>query len=343
MAKPYRFRNLLALFVFVVLILSGILSATGYMILRGLKLLPPAIFSTVWMPLVLLMVSHLVAAVVNYFFVPKVLKPIESLMKATKQVAKGDFAVRVPSENLVGELKELTDSFNAMTEELGNTEIFRSDFIRDFSHEFKTPIVSLSGFAKQLKNPELSREEFLQYCDIIISESDRLSKMSSNILLLSKFENQQIVSDKRKFSLDEQLRDCMLLLEKEWTDKELELELDLDSVFVEQNEEMLRQIWINLFSNAVKFTPRGGWIRVSLTDREDTIAVAVQDNGIGMTENEKKHIFDKCYQADPSHSGSGNGLGLCIVKRVCTLCGGSISVSSRPGEGSCFTVTLPKA
>jgi len=342
MGKPYRFRNLIALFVFLVLILSGVLSATGYMILRGLKVLPTAFFSTLWMPLVLIFVSHLVAGLVNYVFVPRVLRPIEDLMKATKCVAKGDFSVRVSSENLVGEMQELAESFNAMTEELGNTEIFRSDFIRDFSHEFKTPIVSMSGFAKQLKNPNLSREEFLQYCDIIISESERLSKMSSNILLLSKFENQQIVSDKKRYRLDEQIRDCMLLLEKEWSEKNLELDLDLESIFVEQNEEMLRLVWINLFSNAVKFTPAGGSVQISATESDSSVIVTVRDSGIGMTENEMKHIFDKCYQADPSHSGNGNGLGLCIVKRICTLCQGSISVRSKPREGSCFTVILPK-
>lgn len=340
--KPYRIRNLINLLTVAVMLSSGFLTAVCFAILRASRILSPAFFATVWMPLIIIVVANLLSAVFQIVFVPKIIRPVENLIEATDKVAKGDFSVRIPTEKVSGEMLELVESFNAMTVELGSIEIFRSDFIRNFSHEFKTPIVSMKGFAKQLKNPSLSEEERNQYCDIIISESERLTNMSSNILLLSKYENQEIVTDKKEFRLDEQLRDAILLLEKEWTKKELELELELPPVTVEQNADMLGHIWTNLIANAIKFTPQGGKISVLLMENENSVAVTVKDSGIGMTKDQISRIFDKYYQADDSRAAMGNGLGLCIAKRVSDLCGGTISVRSDKGKGSVFTVILPK-
>lgn len=340
--RPYRFRNLISLFVCVVMLLSGFLTIVTFIILRGLRVLPPPLFATVWMPAVAILTANIVGSVANYFFVPKIVRPIESLIEGTRKVAGGDFSVRVESESLVGEVRELADSFNTMTKELGNTEIFRSDFIRSFSHEFKTPIVSIRGFAKQLKYEDLTSEEREQYCDIIIAESERLTNMAENILLLSRYENQTIPPEKKEYRLDEQLRDCMILLERQWEKKNLTLSADLQEICVVQNSEMLHHVWINLISNAIKFTPEGGKIDVRATQNGDSVAVVVRDSGIGMTSEEMRHIFDKCYQVDRSHSGSGNGLGLCIAKQICLLSGATISVRSEKGKGSAFTVVLPK-
>lgn len=342
MGRPYRFRNLVSIFVILVMISSGILSVVGFSILRGFRLLPTTFFATVWMPVVLILVSNVIGGIANFFLVPKVIRPIEALIEATGKVAKGDFSVQIPRQDYAGEIGELVASFNAMTRELQSIEIFRSDFIRDFSHEFKTPIVSMKGFAKQLKKPDLTEEEKQMYCDIIISESERLTNMSSNILLLSKVENQEIISDKKSYRLDEQLRDCVLLLEREWEKKKIEWNLDLAPITFCHNADMLHHIWSNLISNAVKFTPEKGKINLTATENSECVVVTVRDTGIGMTEEEMRHIFDKCYQADPSRTGKGNGLGLCIAKRICTLAGGSISVRSTLGKGSVFTVILPK-
>ncbi len=340
--KPYRIRNLINVLMVAVMLSSGFLTAICFAILRAARLLPAAFFATVWMPLIVIIVANILSSVFQMVFVPKIIRPVENLIEATNKVAKGDFSVRIPTEKVSGEMLELVESFNAMTVELGSIEIFRNDFIRNFSHEFKTPIVSMKGFAKQLKNPALSEAERNQYCDIIISESERLTNMSSNILLLSKYENQEIVTDKKPYRLDEQLRDSILLLEKEWTEKELELEIDLPPITVEQNADMLGHVWTNLVANAVKFTPKGGKIKISAKENSESVAVTVQDSGIGMTRQQIKHIFDKYYQADASRGGKGNGLGLCIAKRVCTLCGGTISVRSEENKGSVFTVILPK-
>ena len=261
-----------------------------------------------------------------------------------REVARGNFAARVPEKdkkNSPSEFGELERSFNQMASDLDGIEIFRNDFINNFSHEFKTPIVSIRGFARQLQSESLSDEERREYLDIIVSESERLVNMSSNVLLLSKLENQQIVSDKTEFYLDEQIRRSILLLEKEWAEKEIELDIDLEEIKFNFNEEMLSHVFINLLSNAIKFTDLGGKIEISLKMRGESAIFSVKDNGIGMSDEVKERIFEKFYQGDSSHASRGNGIGLNIVQRIVSLAHGAIEVESRLYEGSKFTVTLP--
>lgn len=268
-------------------------------------------------------------------------KPIDAIIKSQKKVAKGDFSVKVTPPNGNTLITDLVNGFNAMTDELNGTEIFRNDFINNFSHEFKTPIVSIKGFAKQLQNDNISEEQKKEYIDIIATESDRLASMSSNILLLTKFENQQIVSGKTTFYLDEQLRKCILLTEKQWTKKNLDLLLELDEIQYYSNEEMLSHIWINILNNAIKFTPENGKISIRCYKNINDVVVKITDNGIGMDDKTQKRIFDKFYQGDSSHKSMGNGLGLALAKRVVDLCGGKISVKSQLGKGTSFIVKLP--
>lgn len=272
------------------------------------------------------------------------LKPMRELIAATKEVANGNFNVRVKTEEKhINELTELLNSFNKMTEELSGIEMFRNDFINNFSHEFKTPIVSIRGFAKQLQQGEnLTEDQKKEYINIIVKESDRLSNMAANVLLLSKLENQQFVTDISEYDLDEQLRRCILLLQKQWTKKNIEILPELEPVKIHANEEMLSHLWINLLSNAVKFTLPGGQVQVRCNVDNDHIVVEVNDNGIGMSKETVHRIFDKFYQCDASHADSGNGLGLPLVKRIVELCGGEISVRSVKGRGSSFVVKLPK-
>jgi signal transduction histidine kinase len=275
-------------------------------------------------------------------FTKWVLLPLNEMIHATKRISKGDFKVKIQETfDEHSDFGILQRSFNHMATELDGIEMFRKDFINNFSHEFKTPIVSIQGFAHQLKAGGLTPEEEREYIRIIADESDRLAKMSTNILLLSKLENQAIVTDKTEFWLDEQLRTCLVLLEKQWGPKELELNLELDEVKYYFNENMLSQVWLNLFGNAIKFTPEGGALSCSLKADETTVTVTVSDTGCGMSEDTVRHIFDKFYQGDTSHTGDGNGIGLNIVSRILYLCGGSVRVKSEIGKGSTFTVTLP--
>ena len=275
-------------------------------------------------------------------FTKWILSPLNEMIEATERISKGDFKVHIQeSFDKDSDFGMLQRSFNHMARELDSIEMFRKDFINNFSHEFKTPIVSIQGFAHQLLAGGLSPEEEREYIRIIAAESDRLAKMSTNILLLSKLENQVIVTDKTEFFLDEQLRTCLLLLEKQWSAKDIELNLELDEVKYCFNEDMLSQVWVNLFANAIKFTPVGGTVSCTLSTTDEWVTVTVSDTGIGMSEETRCHIFEKFYQGDASHTGDGNGIGLTIVGRILVLCHGSITVDSTLGEGSRFTVQLP--
>ena len=269
---------------------------------------------------------------------------ITRISKAMRDIAKGSFSRRVPENDkkeTLTEIGELERTFNQMASDLEGIEMFRNDFINNFSHEFKTPIVSIRGFARQLQSGNLTEAQRDEYIAIIVAESERLATMSQNVLLLTKLENQTIVSEKTEFYLDEQIRSCILLLEKSWSEKDIELDIDLDLVKYTFNEEMLSHVWINLFSNAIKFTPNGGKISCSLKKVGEKTVFRISDTGKGMSEEVKSRIFEKFYQGDASHTTTGNGIGLNIVQRVVFLAGGSISVDSEEQKGSEFTVELP--
>ncbi len=274
-----------------------------------------------------------------------VLKPLSELIKATKRVMDGDYSVRLElgwvERRTIRELKELIFDFNEMVEELENTEMFRKDFINNFSHEFKTPLVSIHGFARQLYEGGVSAEQQREFSKIILDETEYLSELSRNTLLMTNLDNKDIVTDKVKFRLDEQLRSCMLRLEPQWSGKNIELDMEeTDKVWFYWNEQLLAHVWNNLFDNAVKFTPQGGYIRVTCKQIGSTVTVVITDSGCGISPNALPYIFEKFYQADSSHATKGNGLGLPLVKRIVELCGGSISVKSEVGKGTEFTVRL---
>jgi len=272
------------------------------------------------------------------FFSKTALKPIHQIIEATRRISVGDFSVQVKRQG-IKELDELSVSFNKMTRELSSIEILRNDFVNNFSHEFKTPIVSIRGFAKLLKDGQLSEEEKREYLEIIIAESERLAALSTNILNLSKYEAMEIVAEKSPFPLDEQIRRAILMTEPRWSAKDIEIQVELDDIIFNGDENLMQQIWLNLIDNAIKFSDKGGKIVIQLVSEGAGVRFSVKDEGIGMEET--KRIFDKFYQADSSHSGAGNGLGLAMVKRIVELCDGAVWVESKAGEGSVFVVELP--
>ncbi len=271
------------------------------------------------------------------------LRPIKQLTYATKEVRRGNFKIRVGTKGQPkNELSALMDSFNKMIEELDNIELFRNDFINSFSHEFKTPIVSIRGFARELRLGDLSPEQKDEYIRIIEEEANRLAGLSSQVLELSRLEHQQILTNQTEFDLDEQLRQCILLLEPEWSEKEIAVEPILVDLKFYSNEELLAHVWQNLLANAVKFTPRGGRIDVEMQVNEREVRVLIRDDGMGMDEETQKHIFEKFYQGDRSRTDRGYGIGLSVAHRAVSLCKGSIEVASTVGVGSTFTVILPR-
>ena len=273
------------------------------------------------------------------FFSRYALNPIRRVIDATNRVAEGDYSMRINVRG-VPELEELSQSFNKMTQALSSVETLRRDFINNFSHELKTPVVSILGFARLLKSETLTDEEREEYTDIIIAESSRLVTLSTNVLNLSKYETLEIVQDKNLFRLDEQIRRAVLLLEPHWSARNISIDLELDRAIFEGNEDLTLQIWLNLVENAIKFSEMGGVIRILLKNTEGNMVVTVQDEGCGIDEDAVEHIFDRFYQADSSRASAGNGLGLTLVKRIVELCDGTIAVESKKWVGSTFTVHL---
>ena len=266
-------------------------------------------------------------------------KPVQVLTRAHERVQEGDFSVRLP-DNQPGEMGELMRSFNDMTEALGSTAYLQKDFISSISHEFKTPIASIRGFARLLQMPVLSEEQKAEYIRMIAQESDRLSRLSETLLRLSALEQQTALASLAAFPLDEQLRQVILRLEPTWSAKDIDWQLDLSEVAITSDQELLNQVWVNLLQNAIKFSPEGSEIAVRVF-RQGNAVVEVQDHGCGMTEEAQSRIFDKFYQADKSRKQEGVGLGLSLVKRIVDMMGGTITVTSEVGVGSTFRVELP--
>lgn len=270
----------------------------------------------------------------------RMLKPILNLTAATQRVAKGEFDVEVNIRSR-DEIGLLIKNFNQMTKELGRMEYLQKDFIRNVSHEFKTPIASIQGFAKLLQNENLSPEERTEFSGIILEETERLSRLSSNILRLSKLENQNELTSKKEFLLDEQIRFVIVLLEHKWNQKKLNFNMKMKKTTCMGDEELLQQVWINLIENAIKFSNQGGCISISITQTESHTEVEISDNGAGMDEETMQRIFERFYQGNASHSIEGSGLGLSIVKRILALSDGEIQVKSRLNHGTSFLVKLP--
>lgn len=257
-----------------------------------------------------------------------------------KEIANGNFDVQI---NLTKNerVNQSINNINKVLQELKSVKILRNDFISNFSHEFKTPLVNINGFAELLLSDDLTEKERKEYAQIIYDESNRLASLSSNTLLMNKLSAQKIVQNKRPYALDEQIRQCVAQFYCELNAKNLQIECEAEPIVFCGDEGLLQRVWINLLSNAVKFSNEGGKLTVILVKEGKNAAVSVADEGCGMTEETTAHIFDEFYQGDTSHKTDGNGLGLSIVKRIVELCDGTVTVTSTPGKGSVFTVRLP--
>ncbi|XOQ15261.1 MAG: histidine kinase [Shouchella clausii] len=327
--------------VFLVMVLSIISAGLLAFVLHGLGLIDLNQSDPHRGIYVMLYISIFMGVVIAALLSRRSVKPIRDMMEATSKVAKGDFSAEVKG-SFVLELDALAESFNIMVQELKGIETLRSDFVRNFSHEFKTPIASISGFAKLLKEDGISDEDKQEYLNSIIQESERLVDLSASILNLSKVENMEILSDQKVYRLDEQIRLAILMLERKWSDKNLHMDIALeDHIEIVGNKNLIQQVWINLLDNAIKYTDSGGTLKVGLQRSGRSAIFRLEDNGCGMSEETMRRMFDKFYQGDTSHSMTGNGLGLTLVKRIVDLCEGTIEVRSALGQGSFFTIKLP--
>lgn len=288
------------------------------------------------------MMCLVVSIVIRWIKYTAYIKPINKIGQAARKVAAGDFTVRISSERKDKKkdvMELLIDDFNKMVQELATIETLKSDFISNVSHEIKTPLAVIQSYATVLYNGNMSEEQREEYLKTILEATRKLSVLITNILRLNKLENQKIVQA-QTYSLDEQLRCCILGLEEKFEEKSIEFDADLEEVIVTTDESLLEIVWNNLLINAIKFTEPGGSVMVKLKTKDGIAMVSVSDSGCGMSEEIIRHIFDRFYQGDTSHSSEGNGLGLSLVKRIIDLVDGKITVESESGNGTTFMVTI---
>ena len=284
--------------------------------------------------------SGTIGVAVTNHMTKMLIDPIAKLRSAMREVADGDFKVEAKCESRIQDVQDIYDSFNSMVRELSTTETLQTDFISDVSHEFKTPINAIEGYASLLEG-EPSPEEQRAYVEKILFNTRRLSALTGNILLLSKLSNQSILPQKTQFRLDEQIRQAIVALEQMWSEKELGFEVELAETPFFGYESLLPHVWTNLIGNAVKFSPKGGEIRIKMMRTEGVVVFTIEDDGPGIVPGDEEHIFTKFYQSESSHGMEGNGLGLALVRQIVEMSGGSVDVQNLEVGGCRFTVRLP--
>jgi signal transduction histidine kinase len=286
------------------------------------------------------LLSAIIGTIIILIVVRGIVKPIKCISKASKEVAKGNFDIEVKIKSK-DEIGQLTADFNLMTKELKNIDFLRKDFVSNVSHELKKTITSIKGFAKLIREGQLSDDQISEYSGIIVNESDRLSLLSSNLLKLSELDSKMIREQATVFSLDEQIRKTILILETQWSKKEIEFDIELDEIVITADKHLLQEVWLNLIQNAIKFSIDKGIIKISLHKNGDMAKAEIADYGIGIADDDKGRIFERFYKGDKSRSKEGNGLGLVIVIKIVELSDGKIYFESKSGKGSTFTVELP--
>ena len=290
----------------------------------------------------LFVVAAVAAALMSYFIGRRILAPMVKLSKASKEVARGNFDITVSDSSKLEEVQTTFRNFNSMVRELNSISTLSNDFVANVSHEFKTPLTAIEGYAMLLQEPTLTAEERGEYLDKILYNTHRLTDLVGNILMLSKIESKSLAEQYKDFRLDEQIRQAVVSLESAWAEKDIVFNVNLDEVTLNGCEALLMHVWTNLISNAVKFSERGQTIEIRLLDQKECVVVSITDHGCGMTQEVQERIFEKFYQGDASHKSLGNGLGLSLVKRIVELSDGLIEVISKPKKGSTFRVILPK-
>ncbi len=282
----------------------------------------------------------IISAVLVRINLKNIFHPIEQINEATKKVALGEYDIELETKR-EDEIGELTNNFNKMTQGLKSTENLQREFINNVSHEIKTPVSSIEGFAKFLKDKDLTDEEREEYANIIIEEAKRLENLTGKILKLSKLNNQEIITNKQEIEVAEQIRKAISLLEPKWSKKDIKINVSLEEKTFLGDEDLIFQVWVNIIDNAIKFSNEGGSIDIKVYEKNKNIRVEMKDYGIGMKEEELEKVYDRFYQIDRSHSKEGSGLGLAIVKRIVELSEGKIEIKSKENKGTTVIVKLP--
>lgn len=347
--KRYSTREIFFSLIFLGLVLSISSASTIYLywlIEQFISLRTTTLFSSLDLPtisimlLVYFIVNVLVSSILLLLITKYVIQPIYLISEATGKVAKGDYTVEIKKQKSFKFINRTIDNFNLMIKHLKSVEMLQNDFISNVSHEIKTPLSAIDGYARIVQNSSGLTEEEKGYVGKIIDHSNHLTGLVEDILAITKFENQQIADNKKWYRLDEQIRKAILFLAPKIRNKNLQLNVDMDSININANPTMFYHVWYNIISNAVKFSNNGSSIDVTAKIKGNDIEVKIRDYGVGMSEKTIHHIYEKFYQAEETKHYGGNGLGLSLVKRIIDIYGGKINVESQLGKGSCFTITL---
>ena len=329
------FRRTFALFNILTCVISLTIIGICYYYFYISKDLTPSFYQAI----ILFGVLTISTAGITYLVFLPLLRNLGVFEETLNKVSGGKYDARIPEEKL-GVFKTMGSNFNKMVDELEQNKLLNREFVHNFSHEFKTPISSINGFATVLLEEDLSEKDRIKYLKIIKEESFRLAHLSEKVLFLSKLNSQSIITDKKEYSLNEQIKNAVIITQKFWEDKNIKIEAIIRDVKYNSNPELINEIWINLLSNAIKYTPENGTIGIKLTKRGNKVIFTIADNGVGIEPEKLNYIFNEYYQADSSRNNMGVGLGLSIVKKIVDLAGGTIEVESEINKGTKFIITL---
>ena len=285
----------------------------------------------------------LLSGIAVFFFTRQITKPLTAMVSAAENMANGDFDARAP-ETGSAEIRQLSSAFNHMAAQLSTQEKTRRDFVANVSHELRSPVTSLQGFAQGMLDGTIPKEEHPKYLQVVVDETHRLSRLIGNLLNLSRIENEETSLAYSDFDVNELARRVLISrmapLEEKHMDADVQFENE--SCFVHADQEQIQQVLINLIDNAVKYTPAGGLITLSSREEGDLVSFRVKDNGIGILPEDAPHIFERFYKADKAHTvGKGTGLGLAICAQIMKKHGQQIRLVSGEG-GAEFEITLEK-
>lgn len=293
-----------------------------------------------WIVIIYVVTSGLIGVALAMLITHFTMDFVRDINININKIAEGDFTARIKPITKNPHINSAVENFNKMVNELNSVTLLKNDFVSNFTHEFKTPIASIKGYAELLENSENLTEEQKEYVKIIVEESKNLSVLSESVMKLAKLDSQSELTSVKKFSLDGQLEDCVLLFDTALKEKGVEIELKTIPIRIQNDPYLVREVWVNLIANAIKYSKNGGKIYITLKREKKRVLVSIKDEGIGMSEDTQKHIFDKFYQGNKRDKNKGLGLGLSIVKRILEITGGTISVSSEIGKGTEFLVAF---
>ena len=329
----------LTVFIFAVNCITAIFMFFAYLGISKIDIRPE--LNIGWIVLIILIASIVLSTFLVRGLGNRIIfRSIRQIIDASKAVAAGDFTQRL-AEPREKEIAEICTSFNEMVSILGNNELLARDFISNVSHQFRTPLASIHGYAQLLESDDITDAERLEYIDIIEEKSISLTEMINDILELSRLEHLSSAITKENFSLDEQIYKCIISFDDKLKEKGLEVDLDIVPAKYCGNQELLAEVWKNLIENAIKFSNENDTITVKIENNFEDVKVSVSDNGIGMSLETQMHIFDRFYRGKEAHGFQGTGLGLSMVKSIIDKHEGFIEVYSEAGKGTKFVVTLP--